>query len=251
MVTTLYLIRHGALEGGGPKRYNGSIDIPMSEEGILQIKEASAFIKELLNNVESSKYLSYLKDVHDSTYSTKEQEAGNTEAKPGLDAVYCSDLSRAVKSAEIIAEPYGLVPVKMPALRERSFGVWEGMTFGEIKERFPGEFEAWADNPLAHSPVGGESTLEVKERVVRALNEILNRHIGDNVAMVAHGGVNRIIICHILGMPLENIFRIEQDYGAVNVVEFWDKYPVVKLLNGKPRTNESGQDSVTDIDKVD
>lgn len=238
MVTTLYLIRHGALEGGGPKRYNGSIDIPMSEEGILQIKEASAFIEELLNNAERSKYLSYLKDVHDAAV-TEEQEAENTEARPGLDAVYCSDLSRAVTSAEIIAEPHGLAPVKMTALRERSFGVWEGMTFNEIKERFPGEFEAWADNPLAHSPVGGESTLKVKERVVKALNEILNRHIGDTIAVVAHGGVNRILICDILGMPLENIFRIEQDYGAVNVIEFWDRYPVVKLLNGKPGTNES------------
>ena len=238
MVTTLYLIRHGALEGGGPKRYNGSIDIPMSEEGILQIKEASAFIEELLNNAGRSKYLSYLKDVHDAAV-TEEQEAGNTEAGPGLDAVYCSDLSRAVKSAEIIAGPHGLAPVKMPALRERSFGVWEGMTFNEIKERFPGEFEAWADNPLAHSPVGGESTLEVKERVVKALNEILNRHTGDTIAVVAHGGVNRILICDILGMPLENIFRIEQDYGAVNVIEFWDRYPVVKLLNGKPGTSES------------
>lgn len=233
MVTTLYLIRHGALEGGGPKRYNGSIDIPMSEEGILQIKEASAFIRELINSAGRSKYLSYLKDVHDATGSTEEQEAGNTEAASGLDAVYCSDLSRAVRSAEIIAEPYGLLPVKIPALRERSFGIWEGMTFSEIKERFPGEFEAWADDPVAHSPIGGESTLEVKERVVKALNEILTRHIGYNVAVVAHGGVNRILICNILGTPLENIFRIEQDYGAVNVIEFWERYPVVKLLNGK------------------
>jgi alpha-ribazole phosphatase len=238
MVTTLYLIRHGALEGGGPKRYNGSIDIPMSEEGTMQIKEASVFISGLLNSADRSKYLSYLKDVHDATGTTEEHKTGNTEAASGLNAVYCSDLSRAVKSAEIIAEPYGLVPVKIPALRERSFGVWEGMTFTEIKERFPGEFEAWADNPVAHSPVGGESTLEVKERVVKALEQILNSHAGDNIAVVAHGGVNRILICHVLGTPLENIFRIEQDYGAVNVIEFWNKYPVVKLLNGKPMTNE-------------
>ncbi len=233
MVTTLCLVRHGALQGGGPKRYNGSIDIPMSEEGVLQIKEASAFIKELLGSAERSKYLSYLKDVHGAAGSTEGQEAGNTEAGTGLNAVYCSDLSRAVKSAEIIAGPYGLVPVKIPALRERSFGVWEGMTFTEIKERFPAEFEAWADNPVSHSPVGGESTREVKDRVVTALEEILNRNVGDNIAVIAHGGVNRILLCHLLGIPLENIFRIEQDYGAVNVIEFWDKYPVVKLLNGR------------------
>jgi broad specificity phosphatase PhoE len=233
MVTTLYLIRHGALEGGGPKRYNGSIDIPMSEEGISQIKEASAFVGELLKGAERAKYLSYLRDVHNAAGGLEAQEAGDTESTSVLNAVYCSDLSRAVKSAEIIAGPYRLQPVKMPELRERSFGVWEGMTFAEIREQFPGEFEAWADNPVAHSPVGGESTLEVKGRVVKVLNEILDRHAGGNIAVVAHGGVNRIIICHILGTPLENIFRIEQDYGAVNVVEFWDKYPVVKLLNGK------------------
>lgn len=238
MVTTLYLIRHGALEGGGPKRYNGNIDVPMSKEGIAQIEESSAFISGLLAGADRSKYLSYLQDVHGTAGGSEEQGSGNAEATSGLNAVYCSDLGRAVRSAEIIAKPHGLVPEKIPELRERSFGVWEGMTFAEIKERFPGEFEAWADNPVAHSPVGGESTLEVKERVVKALDEILDRHIGDNIAVVAHGGVNRILICHVLGTPLENIFRIEQDYGAVNVIEFWNKYPVVKLLNGKPRTNE-------------
>ncbi len=237
MVTTLYLIRHGALQGGGPKRYNGSIDIPMSEEGIMQIQEASAFIGKLLAAADRSKYLSYLRDIHGAAGAKEEQE----KAQSALNAVYCSDLSRAVKSAEIIAEPYGLVPIRMPELRERSFGVWEGMTFTEIKEQFPGEFEAWADNPLAHSPVGGESTLDVKERVVKALSEVINRHAGGNIAVVAHGGVNRVLICHILEIPLENIFRIEQDYGTVNVIEFWDKYPVVKLLNGKSGKCENAE----------
>jgi broad specificity phosphatase PhoE len=202
----------------------------MSVEGIVQIREASAFIIELLHSADRSKYLSYLSDVHNAAGA--EKQITGAEAT-GLNAVYCSDLIRAVKSAEIIAEPHGLGPVKIPALRERSFGLWEGMTFGEIKEKFPGEFEAWADNPLEHSPVGGESTREVKERVINALSGILSNHTGDNIAVVAHGGVNRIIICHILGIPMENIFRIEQDYGAVSVIEFWDKYPVVMLLNGK------------------
>jgi len=53
-----------------------------------------------------------------------------------------------------------------------------------------------------------------------------------NIAITAHGGVNRIILCHVMGIPLENIFRIEQDFAAVNIIEFWEKYPVVKLLNG-------------------
>jgi broad specificity phosphatase PhoE len=141
-------------------------------------------------------------------------------------------LSRAFRSAEIIAESHGLTPLVNNGLRERSFGIWEGMSFIEIKEKHPVEFQAWAGNPLKYSPMGGESTLEVRERVIGALESILAGHHGDTIAVVAHGGVNRIILCHIMGMPLENIFRIEQDYAAVNIIEFWEQYPVVKLLNG-------------------
>ncbi|MCL5062684.1 MAG: alpha-ribazole phosphatase [Nitrospiraceae bacterium] len=196
MVTTLYLIRHGETEGSEVKRYKGSIDVPLSEKGIRQIKRASDFIKDKLT------------------------------------AVYCSPLSRALKSAEIISEPHGLKPVVIHGIRERSFGIWEGMSFDEIKEKYPEEFEAWAGNPLKYSPIEGESTIEVRDRVIRALDMILNNHNDEHIAIIAHGGVNRIILCHIMGIPLENIFRIEQDFAAVNIIEFWEKYQVVKLLNG-------------------
>ena len=241
MVTTLYLIRHGATEGNETKRYKGSIDVPMSEKGIEQIKKTSAFI-----------------------FDTETRRHGDTKkitfpdspidrfTDSGIMAVYCSPLSRALKSAEIIAEPHGLKPIVIEDLRERSFGIWEGMTFTEIKERYPQEFEAWAENPLRYSPIDGESTIEVRERAVSALNKIIDNHScnriqdkknhescimnlasSSSIAVVAHGGVNRIILCHIMGIPLENIFRIEQDFAAVNIIEFWEKYPVVKLINGK------------------
>jgi alpha-ribazole phosphatase/probable phosphoglycerate mutase len=206
MVTTLYLIRHGATEGNETKRYKGSIDVPMSEKGIRQMEQLAEYL--------NRSYKSY------TTYSGL------------LNAVYCSPLSRALKSAEIIAEPHGLKPVVIEDLRERSFGIWEGMTFTEIKEKYPQEFEAWAGNPLRYSPVDGESTIEVRERAVKAVDSLLSNHNSEHIAIVAHGGVNRIILCHIMGIPLENIFRIEQDFAAVNIIEFWEKYPVVKLLNG-------------------
>jgi len=210
MVRTLYLIRHGETEGSEVRRYKGSIDVPLSERGIGQIRRLSDFM------------------------------AGTSE----LQAVYCSPLIRALKSAEIIAEPRGLKPIVIPDFRERSFGIWEGMSFDEIKARYPEEFEAWAGDPLRYSPLQGESTLEVKERVIRELNRILNHHSnsaapsnssndpdGISIAIVAHGGVNRVILCQIMGIPLENIFRIEQDYGCLNIIEFHDDYPVAKLIN--------------------
>ena len=231
MVTTLYLIRHGETEGSETKRYKGSIDVPLSEKGIEQVKKVAVFIREHLRLESSAKYQSYLRDIH-KTKGAKVQKFKSSKEASRLAAVYTSNLSRAVKSAEIIARPYKLKPIQMKELRERSFGIWEGMSFTEIKERYPKEFSAWAGNPLKYSPVEGESTVEVEKRVMKAVNRILKKHRGDEIAIVSHGGVSRIILCNILGIPLENIFRIEQGYAAVNIIEFWDKYPVVKLLNG-------------------
>jgi len=243
MVTTLYLIRHGETEGSGAKRYTGSIDIPLSERGVLQMRGVSQYIVTHLKASSGSKRTSYLRDIHEpATQSPSPSSHGGGISKDAslqkedrearLQAVYCSDLVRAMRSAEIVAEPHGLKVISMEELRERNFGIWEGMTFSEIRERYPEEFASWADDPLRHSPVGGENTIRVRDRVTGALDRILDHHRGGNVLIVAHGGVNRVILSHVMGIPLENIFRIEQDHGAVNIIEFWERYPVVKLVNG-------------------
>jgi alpha-ribazole phosphatase/probable phosphoglycerate mutase len=203
MATTLYLIRHGETEGSEEKRYKGTIDVPLSENGKRQILKSAEFIGQKLNSVGAR-----------------------------MNAVYSSNLVRASKSAELIAGHLGLKATVDADLRERDFGLWEGMSFEEIDKEYPDDFRAWAKNPLRFSPMGGESTLEVKERVIGALKKILDRHAGETIAVVGHGGVNRVALCHYMDMPLENIFRIEQEFACVNIVEFYDSYPVVKLLNG-------------------
>lgn len=200
MVSNLFLVRHGETEGSGEKRYKGTIDVPLSEGGIRQMERASGFIRALL--------------------------------KGPLRGVYSSDLIRAVRSAVVIAAPHGTGPVALEGLRERNFGQWEGLTFDEIRARHPREFAAWAKDPLRFSPVGGESTVEVRDRVVRAMDGILSAHTGGDVVVVAHGGVNRVLLCHFLGMPLENLFRVEQDFACVNIISFHDGYPAVRLVNG-------------------
>jgi alpha-ribazole phosphatase len=201
MVKTLYLIRHGATQGDGVKRYKGSLDVPLSEEGIEQIKRVALYLSKVIK-----------------------------DERP---VVYSSPLSRALKSAEIISDNFNVKPVIVPELRERNFGIWEGMSFEQIKERYPEEFSLWANNPLKYSPPGGESTIEVRDRVMKALRNLLHPFTNSPIQIiVAHGGVNRIILCEFLGIPLENIFRIEQEHGAINIIEFHDNYPVVKLVNG-------------------
>lgn len=223
MLTHLYLIRHGETEGAETRRYKGHLDVPLSDNGVQQMKRLAGFI--------AGAGLGACPGQPHRIVPTKT-----------LTAVYCSDLSRAIKSAEIIAEPHGLKPVIIPGLRERSFGVWEGMSFDEIRQKWPDAFNSWAANPLKYSPMEGESTIEVRDRVMNTLNGILNGRAGEekgpaasdgetNIAIVSHGGVNRVLICELLGIPLEDIFRVDQDFGCLNVIELWDNYPIAKLIN--------------------
>jgi alpha-ribazole phosphatase/probable phosphoglycerate mutase len=196
MVTKIYLIRHGETDDADSGRYKGHLDVPLSENGIKQIKKLAEYLSQ------------------------------DTD----LNVVYTSDLRRSIKSAEIIAGLFGLQTVITEKLKERNFGQWEGMSFIEIEKKYPDAFKAWADNPLKFSPMNGESTSEVRERVMPAFNEITAKHKGQNIAILSHGGVIRIILCELLGIPLENIFRIEQDFAALNIIELWD-YPVIKQIN--------------------
>lgn len=220
MVTTLYLVRHGVTVGGEQRRYKGSIDVPLSDEGWEQAQKTAAFI---------------CSDV--ARRAAQAEQEGHAPYR--LEAIYTSPLSRALRTAEAICAPYAMHPVVNPDLRERHFGIWEGMTFSEIKAQYPEEFRAWARNPLDHAPVGGETTREVETRCIRIMHHLIERHKGRALAIVAHGGVNRVMLCTIMGLPLEHIFRIEQDNAAVNIIEFWEAYPVIKLLNYSPAKHEN------------
>ncbi len=205
--TTLYVIRHGETVNAEKKRYKGTIDVPLSANGIAQMELTAAHLEKMV----------------------LENNAGN-----GLAAVYTSDLSRAWQSADILAGRFNLQPRVDESLRERYFGRWEGMSFDEITEKYPIEFQAWKKNPFLSSPVDGESTDGVQKRVIPAVNEIIQKNRSTHVAIVAHGGVNRVILCHYLGIPLNYIFRIEQGNGALSTIVFSDDYPLVSLLNWTP-----------------
>ncbi len=199
-VTIIYLIRHGHTVDGDEKRYKGHIDVELSEEGRRQVRE-------LAEGLRSAEYMP--------------------------DVIYSSDLIRARESAAIIGREFNLGTLIREGLRERGFGVWEGMSFEEIALGYPDEFKKWKEDPLNFSPPGGESTREVHVRVRRVLRGVLDRHEGETVFLVSHGGVNRVLLAHLMGLPLENIFRIEQDYGCVNKIRFFeDGFSLVMLVNG-------------------
>ncbi|MBI5682345.1 MAG: histidine phosphatase family protein [Deltaproteobacteria bacterium] len=204
--TRLFLIRHGQVINHHEFRYNGHFDIDITDIGVRQMENLADFL-----------------------------------AHEPITAIYSSDLQRAVKGADIVGRRLGIKPVKMHEFRELSLGRWEGLTREEGAERFPEE-AGFRFRDLAISKVqGGESLQDLKNRVVPKLNEILNRHRDEAVCLVAHGGVNRVILCDAMGLPMENFFRIEQDYGCLNIIDYFedggDRFqicPQVKLLNGGP-----------------
>jgi len=198
MTSRVYLMRHGEVDCGSEQRCNGHLDIDITEKGQEQMQRLSVLL------------------------------AG----KP-ISAVYSSDLIRSVKGAEIISKSLGLAHTPLQTLRERAFGAWEGLTAGEIRERYPVEYAAWRGDLLNFRPPGGEGLLDVQARVLPEYRRLVAAHAGQEIAMLLHGGVNRIILADALGLPPLNLFRIDQSFGALNIIDYYDDgVSVVKLANG-------------------
>ncbi len=196
--TRVYLMRHGEVQNGGEKRYNGHIDVDITVKGIEQMHRL----------------------------------AGLLQGKP-VSAVYASDLIRSVKGAEIISRSLGLTFTSLRELRERSVGAWEGLTADEIRERFPEEYSAWRQDLLGYRPPRGECVYDVRDRIVPVYRRLINAHAASEIALLLHGGVNRVILADTIGLDLQHLFRIEQSFGALNIIDhFEDGTAVVKLVNG-------------------
>lgn len=200
--TVIYLIRHGETDGY-KRAYKGHIDVSLNKDGMNQIERVSLALKNILGDYDINRA-----------------------------AILSSPLKRAMESAEIISRKLGIEFEVMELLKERSFGAWEGMSIDEIISKYPEDFERWRKNPAKYSPPGGESTIEVSKRAKKAINIILEKYRGFQVFIIAHGGINRVIICNVLNIPLENIFKIDQDFACVNIIEFHENQPSLRLLNG-------------------
>lgn len=198
MPTRVYLMRHGEVTNNGEKRYNGHIDINITQKGVDQMHRL----------------------------------AGLLEGKK-IAAVYSSDLIRSVRGAEIISIRAGVSYTPLTELRERSLGDWEGMTAEEIKACFPEQYAAWRNDLLHYRPPGGECLADVSARILPVIKRLVVSHRDQEIAMLLHGGVNRVILADALGMVPLNLFRIDQEFGALNIIDFYeDGMAVVKLLNG-------------------
>jgi broad specificity phosphatase PhoE len=144
-------------------------------------------------------------------------------------AVYTSPLARALETAAAVAAVHGLTPVEVDDLREIEFGDAEGLSFDELPESLR---RALLREPEDVRFPGGENYPELQHRVCTALDEIVARHQGATVAVVSHAGAIRAALAAWLSIPDAASFRIDQRPASINVVEWNDGVPFVRLVNG-------------------
>jgi probable phosphoglycerate mutase len=154
LATRVLLVRHGETDWNTQTRLQGHSDIPLNARGRDQVRRL-----------------------------------GQALAGQSLDAVYSSDLQRAFDTARAMAEATGAPLQADPALRERGFGCFEGMTYAEIEARWPEDARRWRTRDPAFGPAGGETLQGFHARCVQAAERLVARHPGGSIALVAHGGV--------------------------------------------------------------
>lgn len=168
--TTVDLMRHGEPVGG--KRYRGHTDDPLSEKGWTQMRTALA-------------------DHHP------------------WDVIASSPLRRCSEFAEEIAQRYALAIEHDARLMEIGFGEWEGRNITELLQQEPQHLERFCSDPLNHAPPGAEPLKDFQHRVIDAWDDLIHKHHGKHILLIGHGIMMRVIICHILGIPLARMFYID------------------------------------------
>jgi len=195
----IYLVRHGETIWNKDARFQGRADIPLSPQGMEQARALG--------------------------HRLKEHRFG---------AFFSSSLSRARLTAELVAEPQGR-PVAVEVakgLDELSFGDWEGLTIKQIKEQYSDELAAWWARPLDTRIPGGETLAELAERSTAALKAIVDQHPDEHVVVVAHGGTIKSVVGTVLGLDLNQYWRLRQDNASLTIIDFygWDK-AILMLYN--------------------
>jgi len=195
-MTRILLIRHGQTEWNRQQVFRGRADIPLSNVGI---EQAIALAERLANEP--------------------------------ITAVYSSPLARALVTAEHVAGPHGLQPHRVEGLTDVDFGAWEGRSHEDVKREEGELYLRWQSQPHLVRLPDGETLAEVRERVMAALNDIVTRHSGNTVAVVAHRVVNKVLLCAFFGLGDDAFWRIRQDTGCLNIVECDGDQKAVLLVN--------------------
>lgn len=183
--TQLIMVRHGQTQWNLKLIRQGHLDSPLTEMGLAQAKAL-----------------------------------GDRLARETFSALYSSDLGRAVQTAQMIAAATGHEIVTDPRLRERHLGIFQGLNGDELKEKYPEEYRLHRTMGPSYVIPGGESMRQQVERNVAYFNEIAEKHLGETIVVVTHGGVLSGFFRHALSIPLEAPRRFEFTNASLNVFTY-------------------------------
>jgi len=212
-MTRIILVRHGQTEWNRVERFRGRADVPLNETGLAQAKATGQRV------------------ASDASLSEEWQPV----------AIYSSPLSRAVKTAEAIAQHFNLLVQAHPDIADIDYGQWQGLTPDEVKARWPEIHHAWYNAPHTARIPGGETLQDLRARGMAAVNELAARHAGQTFVMVGHTVINRIILLGVLGLGNDHFWRLKQDTCAINVFEADGGEFTLASLNDTCHLRESGQ----------
>jgi alpha-ribazole phosphatase len=194
-LSRLLLVRHGQTKLHQADRFWGSTDVPLSDEGIRQA-----------------------------------EQLGRRLAREKIAAVYTSTLSRARLTGEIIASRHRLDVTTIGGLCECNFGYIEGLTFAEIKHKYPDLAEELEQGKVVAFP-GGENINELDKRVRDFLPRLEEIKPAETALIVSHGGPLRLLVCHLLGIGTEHWQQFRIDQASLSIVETFPRLVVLNLLN--------------------
>ncbi len=201
--TTLFMIRHGRLNHTESNVFTGQSDIPLSEKG----------------RKETLSYLTLMK-------------------KNNISLLVSSDLSRTTEPAMEYSKHLKCLHIVKKELREINAGDWESKTFQEVMLTSNDYLQKRYANPVKVPFPNGESLQDLKKRVVNTISTLLKNNLGQNILLIGHAGVIRIIILSYLKLPLSKFFCLEVDYGSLSAIRFFEDGNVtLKLFNFKDPAN--------------
>jgi broad specificity phosphatase PhoE len=199
--TRVVLCRHGETEASAKDRFCGALDVGLSAAGKAEAAQLAASFR----------------------------------SRPGL-ALYTSPARRALETAGPMGESLGLRPIVEPQLRELDFGEIDGLRYEDVATQRPELYDEWLRSPTRVRFPGGECYADLQHRTVAAVSALTERHQGGAAIVVTHAGAIRALLAAWLSVPDELVFRIDQRNGSVNIVDWLDGTPVVRLVNGPPAT---------------
>lgn len=212
-MTTLYLLRHGETSFNAENRFQGHLDIPLNETGL-----------------------------------TQAQLLGEALADINFSAIYTSDLSRALQTAQQVAAHQQTAIFAVRRLREAALGDWEGYSGEEVAEKWPQELAAWRKDSLHNRPPGGETLQQVQARAIDLTNELVAKHPKERIALVGHGGSIRAIIAFVLQAELNIFPHLRLDNCSISIVQITPERSILFGLNdfshlNKPEMKNTSVDS--------